>query len=116
VFRLSRIEGQVEFSGPPGSVTVPEGIDVREKVREWDSPPPQQRSAVLRVRPGAGHGVRRYATSVQPDSGGWDLVHAPFSDVGWFAEHIASFGTDVIAIEPADLREAVMTQLKGALA
>jgi predicted DNA-binding transcriptional regulator YafY len=36
--------------------------------------------------------------------------------VGWFAEHIASFGTDVIAIEPADLREAVMTQLKGVLA
>src|ERR1022692_957702 len=116
VFRLSRIEGQVEFSGPPGSVTVPEGIDVRETVREWDSPPPPQRSAVLRVRPGAGHGIRRYATSEQPDSGGWDLIHAPFSDVGWFAEHIASFGTDVIAIEPADLREAVMTQLKGALA
>jgi proteasome accessory factor B len=116
VFRLSRIEGQVEFSGPPGSVTVPEGIDVRETVRQWDSPPPQQRSAVLRVRHGAGHGIRRHATSEQPDSGGWDLIHAPFSDVGWFAEHIASFGTDVIAIEPADLREAVMTQLKGALA
>ena len=124
VFRLSRIEGPVEFSGPPGSVTVPEGTDVRETVREWDAPPPQ-RSAVLRVRRGAGHGIRRNATSEQPDSGGpsgsagsagWDLVHAPFSDVGWFAEHIASFGTDVIAIEPADLREAVMTQLKGALA
>src|SRR5512133_1954875 len=30
VFRLSRIEGRVEFSGPRGAVTVPEGTDVRE--------------------------------------------------------------------------------------
>jgi proteasome accessory factor B len=97
-------------------VTVPEGIDVRETVRQWDAPLPPQRSAVLRVRHGAGHGIRRYASREQPGSDGWDLVTAPFSDVGWFAEHIASFGTDVVAVEPADLREAVMTQLKGALA
>ena len=45
---------------------------------------------------------------------GWDLVEAPFSDVGWYAEHLASFGRAVIAVEPADLREAVITQLKGA--
>ncbi len=48
--------------------------------------------------------------------GGWDTISVPFSDVGWFAEHLASFGTDVVALEPADLREAVITQLKGALA
>jgi proteasome accessory factor B len=116
VFRLSRIEGPVEFSGPAGSVTVPADVDVRETVREWDTQPPPQRSAVLRVRQGAGHGIRRYATSVRPDGDGWDLVEAPFSDVGWFAEHLASFGRSVVVAEPADLREAVITQLKGALA
>ncbi|HUY52190.1 MAG TPA: WYL domain-containing protein [Streptosporangiaceae bacterium] len=116
VFRLSRIEGPVEFSGPAGSVTVPEGTDVRETVREWDIHPPPQRSAVLRVRQGAGYGLRRYATAATPGADGWDLIEAPFSDVGWFAEHLASFGTDVIALEPADLREAVMTQLTGVLA
>jgi proteasome accessory factor B len=116
VFRLSRIEGPVEFSGPAGSVTVPEGVDVRETVREWDTQPPPQRAAVLRVRQGAGHGIRRYATSVRPDGAGWDLVETPFSDVAWFAEHLASFGRSVIVAEPADLREAVITQLKGALA
>jgi predicted DNA-binding transcriptional regulator YafY len=36
--------------------------------------------------------------------------------VGWFADNIASFGTDVIALEPADLREAVIGRLKGVLA
>jgi proteasome accessory factor B len=116
VFRLSRIEGPVEFSGPAGAVTVPTGIDVRETVREWDTQPPPQRTAVLRVRQGAGYGLRRYATATAPGAGGWDVIDAPFSDVGWFAEHLASFGTDVIALEPSDLREAVMTQLKGALA
>jgi proteasome accessory factor B len=125
VFRLSRIEGEVGFTGPAGSVVVPEGTDVRETVREWDTQPPaQQRPAILRVRQGAGYGIRRYATPVSgstgvPDStgpGGWDTISVPFSDVGWFAEHLASFGTDVVALEPADLREAVITQLKGALA
>ena len=116
VFRLSRIEGPVRFTGPAGSVTVPEGTDVRETVRAWDTQPPVQRTALLRVRNGAGHGIRRYATSVRPDGDGWDLVEAPFSDVRWYAEHLASFGRAVIAVEPADLREAVITQLKGAMA
>ena len=63
VFRLSRIEGEVRFSGPAGSVTVPDGTDVRETVREWDTQPPAaQRTAIVRVRPGAGHGIRRHAT------------------------------------------------------
>ena len=116
VFRLSRIEGPVRFTGPSGTVTVPEGTDVRETVRAWDTQPPVQRTALLRVRNGAGHGIRRYATSVRPDGDGWDLVEAPFSDVLWYAEHLASFGRAVIAVEPADLREAVITQLKGAMA
>jgi proteasome accessory factor B len=116
VFRLSRIEGPVRFTGPAGSVTVPEGTDVRETVREWDTQPPVQRTALLRVSSGAGHGIRRYATSVRPDGAGWDLVEAPFSDVGWYSEHLASFGRAVIVVEPTDLREAVITQLKGALA
>jgi proteasome accessory factor B len=89
---------------------------VRETVREWDTQPPPQQSALLRVRQGAGHGIRRYARSVRPDGDGWDLVEAPFSDVAWFAEYIATFGPAVVAVEPTDLREAVITQLKGALA
>jgi len=72
----------------------------------------------VRLRQGTGHGLRLRATSSRPDPAGpgWDLAELPFSDVGWFADHIASFGADVIALEPADLREAVMTRLKGVLA
>jgi proteasome accessory factor B len=75
VFRLSRIEGPVEFSGPAGSVTVPDGVDVRETVREWDTQPPPQRAAVLRVRQGAGHGIRRCGRMVQ--AGTWSRRRSP---------------------------------------
>ena len=36
VFRMSRIIGPVRLAGPPGSVQVPEGTDVRELVKGWD--------------------------------------------------------------------------------
>jgi proteasome accessory factor B len=116
VFRLSRVEGPVTFSGPPGSVTVPPGADVREAVREWDNVPPVRQSAVLRLRAGAGYGIRRYATRQQPDGGGWDLVEVGYSDPGWFAGQVASFGPDVVVLEPAGLRDAVIARLRGALA
>jgi proteasome accessory factor B len=116
VFRLSRIDGPVTFSGPPGSVTVPAGTDVRELVREWDSAP--RRTAVLLVKQGGGYGLRRGADQVRPNPArpGWDLVEVAFTDVGWHSEHLASFGADVIVVEPADLREAVIGRLKGVLA
>jgi proteasome accessory factor B len=118
VFRLSRISGPVSFAGRAGSVTVPDKADVRELVREWDTEAPLPRTALLRVRRGAGQGLRRFATGSRPDPGldGWDLVETPFSDTGWFSEHIAWFGADVVAVEPVDLREALIARLKGALA
>jgi proteasome accessory factor B len=115
-FRLSRIEGGVAFSGPPGSVTVPADADVRELVKSWDDRPAPPRAAVLSVRAGAGLGIRRQATREVPGTDGWDEVETPFAEVAWFSEHLASFGPDVIVREPADLRDAVITRLKGALA
>jgi proteasome accessory factor B len=118
VFRLSRIAGPVKFCGPSGSVTVPEGADVRELVRDWDSVPAREHAAVLRVRSGAGVGLRQHAVSVQPDdeNQGWDLVTTRFGDVGWFADYAAWFGPDVVVLDPPDLREAVIARLKGVLA
>jgi proteasome accessory factor B len=113
VFRLSRIEGPVSFSGPPGSVVVPAGTDVRELVRDWDSDPPAYRTATLRVRTGAGHGLRRQALAERPNGDGWDEIQASFHDIGWYADYLASFGADVIAVDPPDLREAVIRRLKG---
>lgn len=116
VFRLSRIEGPVKMSGPAGSVTVPPDADVRELVKDWDVAPPRDHEAVLRVRAGAGYGVRRYAKAVAQDGDGWDRVTVQFADVPWYADYLASFGRDVMVIGPPDLREAVISRLKGVLA
>jgi proteasome accessory factor B len=117
VFRLSRIAGPVKFCGPAGSVTVPDGVDVRELVRDWDTVPAPEHTAVLRVRAGTGVGLRRHAVSVHPDgSPDWDLVTTRFGDVGWFADYAASFGADAVVLDPPDLREAVIRRLKGVLA
>jgi proteasome accessory factor B len=117
VFRLDRISGAVSFTGPAGSVTVPAGTDVRAAVRAWDAGSPPPRTCILRIRAGAGHGLRRHALSVRPDpEPGWDQVEASYSDAGWWSEHIASFGADVVVLEPTDLRDAVIGRLKGALA
>jgi len=118
VFRLSRIAGAVKFCGPPGSVTVPDGADVRELVRDWDSPA-REHTAVLRVRSGAGVGLRQHAVSVSPDEAGppgWDLVTTRYADVGSFADYTAWFGPDAVVLDPPDLREAVIARLKGVLA
>jgi proteasome accessory factor B len=117
VFRLSRIDGAVSFTGPAGAVQVPADADVRGAVRAWDFEPPAQRTGVLAVRSGAGHGLRRHAVSAEPaQQPGWDTLWVPYSDNGWWSEHLASFGADVIVIEPADLRDAVIGRLQGVLA
>src|SRR3984885_12379817 len=116
--RLGRIAGPVKFCGPPGSVTVPDGADVRELVRDWDSPA-RDHTAVLRVRSGTGVGLRQHAVSVRADETGppgWDLVTTRFADVGSFADYAARFGPGAVILDPPDLREAVIARLKGVLA
>jgi proteasome accessory factor B len=99
-------------------VTVPDGTDVRELVRDWDSVPAAEHTAVLRVRAGAGVVLRRHAVSARPDDTdrGWDLVTTRFGDVGWFTDYVAWFGPDVVVLDPPDLRDAVIRKLKGVLA
>jgi proteasome accessory factor B len=119
VFRMSRITGPVKMAGPPGSVKVPDGTDVRDLVKDWDRTPPRDRTAVLRIRDGAGVQLRRGARDITPETGaaaGWDRVTLSFADSGWYAEYLASFGADLVVLDPPDLRESVIRRLKGALA
>ena len=116
VFRLSRIDGPVRFTGPVGTVVVPPGTDVRAAVRDWDAEPIVPRSCRVRIRSGAGYGLRRHALSIEPDdTDGWDIAELHFTDNGWWSEHLASFGADVVVLEPSDLRDAVIGRLKGVL-
>jgi proteasome accessory factor B len=119
VFRMNRIDGPVKMAGQPGTVEVPPGTDVRELVTKWGNAGSRDdaRPATLRVRGGAGLGLRRHpaTASPDPDAPGWDIVEARFTDVKWYAEYVASFGPDVVVLGPPDLRDAVIACLKGAL-
>ena len=117
VFRLSRITGPVKLAGPPGSVKVPDGADVREMVKDWDKPLAREHTATLRVRADAGNALHRWGRAA-PDAAhpGWDRVTIDYSDPDWYAGYLAEFGQDVVVLDPPELREAVIRQLKGALA
>jgi proteasome accessory factor B len=117
VFRLSRITGPVKLAGPPGSVHVPDGADVRELVKDWDKPQARDHTATLRVRADAGAALHRWGRAA-PDAAqpGWDRVTIDYSDPDWYAGYLASFGQDVVVLEPPELREAIIRHLKGALA
>jgi proteasome accessory factor B len=114
VFRLGRIEGEVVTEGKPASYDVP--VDHQPKamistvVVERDPRP-----AVLRVRVGAGHSLRRRAGTVEDLDDTWSRIDVDFTDTEAFAEEISSFGPDVVVERPTELRESVIRRLTGAL-
>jgi proteasome accessory factor B len=117
VFRLSRVVGPVTLIGSPGEVVVPDGVDIRGAVASNSEP--QQGDAVVRVRSGTGFFLRRRASSVSPDAAdpqGWDLVKLPYRDIDALADELSGYGSRVVAVEPAQLREAVAGRLRAVLA
>jgi proteasome accessory factor B len=112
VFRVSRITGEVRGDGQAGAVVVPPGTDIRDQLARMV--PPQPRStARLRVRAGAGLGLRRSAASVQPAEPGWDLIELGYYDVDRMAGDLVAHGDAVVVLAPAELRAAVIERLRA---
>ncbi len=118
VFRLSRIEGAVTASGKPGAYDVPADANLRGQVNTFaDSGPPA--TARLRVRAGAGYGLRRRAATIEPggreDEVEDDLVTLTYRDSWMLAEEVASYGAAVLVEDPPELRDAVLERLRAAV-
>lgn len=114
MFRLSRIFGDVEPDGEPGGYDVPAPEEIREAAQML-SPPPTADSptATIRLRQGSGHVLRRHALDVRPaEEPGWDVVSVTYRSVCRLAEEIATHGSDAVALEPAELREATVRWLR----
>jgi proteasome accessory factor B len=111
VFRLSRVAGEVRPDGPPGSVVVPEGVDVRAQLSAMVQDEPHGKARV-RVRDGSGFWLRRRATSVAPDEDGWDVLDVPYADEETLAEELTSYGSSVVVLDPPDVRAAVVRRLR----
>jgi proteasome accessory factor B len=114
VFRLSRIVGAVEPVGDAGSVVVPEGTDIRAIVVDTNITT-DRITAKLRVRSGAAFGLRRRASSVRTLDDGWDLVELLVPDVERLADEAVGYGADVVVVEPAEARAAVLARLHDVL-
>jgi proteasome accessory factor B len=115
VFRLSRVEGTPRFTGPPGTVTVPPDVSVRDQVQML-TPRPADQTATLRAREGAAVPLRRRATATSAGESGWDVLHVGYADEESLAEEIVGFGADVVAVAPEELRESVVRRLTAVLA
>jgi proteasome accessory factor B len=110
-FRLSRVAGPVTASGQARAFTPPEGVNLLEHVASGDEEPARRGSAVLRLRPGVGAGLRRWADAVDRDDDGWDVVTLPLFDAESFAGRLAGYGASVVVQEPPELRDALLRRL-----
>ncbi|WP_408899464.1 helix-turn-helix transcriptional regulator [Nocardioides sp. R1-1] len=120
VFRLSRVRGEVRLVGPPGAYDVQPETDVREIARRM-APPVPTTTAVVLVREGAGHGLRRSAERIETgvpgpdDRTSWDRLVLARPTQG-LADEVLSHGPDVVIVEPAAIREQVVARLREAVA
>ncbi|MFD0343097.1 helix-turn-helix transcriptional regulator [Streptomyces sp. NPDC127117] len=110
VFRLSRITGRVRSRAGAFTTEVPDVVTVRETVESWAGET-ATRTALIRLRTGAGYPLRSRAVSVRELGNGWDELEIPYGHGldAWLVE----FGPDVVVQEPADLRADVVDRLRA---
>jgi len=113
MFRLSRVVGEVTFTGPSGSFTVPEGTDVRALTGVL-APPAEEHTAVVDVRPGKAVALRHRAvlagTAERP---GWDRLELRFARTDTLADELVGYGADLVVQSPPELRQAVVAHLRA---
>jgi proteasome accessory factor B len=114
-FRLSRVVGEPVVDGKPGSVTVPEGIDLGAFVAASDAPR-SDALARVKVRHDRAMGLRRQTVDVVDDGDGWDVVTLPCPDPHRLAEQVLGYGSDAVILSPAEARDAIITRLKRLVA
>jgi len=112
VFRLSRISGPVRPFGPPGAVTVPEGVDLQAAVAAA-TPRAARGTGRVRLRPNSGGWLRRSGQRVEGEP---DVVELSYADISVVADEVAALGPAAAVLEPEELRIAVADRLRAVLA
>jgi len=131
LFRLSRVQGEVQTQGRAGSFEVPEGTDIRALAKNLAPPSGDQRAQLL-VRPGAALGLRRHVERSQvgpldpstgsghrgaqepPNDGpvGWDRLEVTYGRQDALVDEVLSYGPDVVVESPEELRSRVVARLR----
>lgn len=115
-FRLSRIGADVETVGPPGSVSRPDGVDLRAIVDKAIGEAPSGVTATVWVADGRAAALRRAGTSKGARTIGGRAGEVLELDLGTrdrLAREITGYGADALVLEPAALREDVVARLKA---
>jgi len=114
MFRLSRVQGAVRTASRSQSYDIPPGTDLRELTQVL-APRRPDRTAVVLVREGAGHGLRRHARPA--DGGGtacdgWDRLEVDFASAETLAGEVLEYGADAVVVEPPEVRDEVVARLE----
>jgi proteasome accessory factor B len=112
LFRLSRVVGEVAFTGAEGSFTVPEGTDLRALTSRL-APDTAERTAVVLVRGGRALALRHRAAASEPADEGWDRLQVAFGRTDALVDELMTYGDDVVVVEPGELRSMVVERLRA---
>ncbi|OBI18258.1 WYL domain-containing protein [Mycobacterium sp. E2327] len=115
-FRLSRIGADVTPIGPPGAITVPDGVDLRKIVAQTVSEWPAGGQARVWVADGRATALRRAGRSTGPQRlAGRDgeVIELGIGSADQLARDIAGYGADAVVLEPQSLRDEVLARLRA---
>lgn len=103
-FRLDRIVSEVIVSKKSNTFEIPDQLSdgIQDEAQEF---------ALLRIRKNRGHQLRSLATVVETGEE-WDEIRLPIVDSSWLLRSILWHRDDVVAVEPAALRDQVLESLK----
>jgi len=116
-FRLSRIEGAVRTVGPVEAFETPTDDELAEALSTWDSG--TRGVATLAVLPERASALRtRHVPDDAPHATveGRDVLRVPYRAQWELAEEVVGYGDAVLVLEPASLRDAVLSLLRTAAA
>ncbi|SDD09092.1 helix-turn-helix transcriptional regulator [Glycomyces harbinensis] len=111
-FRLSRISGKVRLTGPEGAYTIPEDVDVLAFAVESEDRQMPSRAKIV-VRPKRAWGVRRRVDQIGPRTAEGDEACFSYTDTAATAAWLASFGPDVLVLEPPELVKETVACLQA---
>ncbi len=114
LFRLSRITDDVTPLSKPGAYELPPSEEIQAAAGAL-APLRATSTARIRVRQGAGYGLRRRAHSCDIGQDGWDELTVPFADTGVLVDEVAGYGSDAVVLEPAEVRKQVVEHLQGVI-
>ena len=115
-FRLSRIDADITTLGPPGSVTRPDGVDLREIVDRAIGEAPSGVKASVWVADGKAMSLRRNGKSAGPRTVGGrsgDVIELDIGTRDRLAREVAGYGADALVLQPATLRDDVIQRLRA---